>query len=89
MNLASLSCRGGGNGEGQEVPEHSDGDECDVKKNNKSSSGASKQKEEDEMVTVTPSRSSPDAECLSPTIIEQMKTMFLKLGFTQECTTKE
>ena len=45
-------------------------------------SGTNKQKEKDEMVTVTPGRSKSGAECL-PLTIEQMEEMFLNLGFSQ------
>ena len=83
MNLMSMSHGGGGNQDGQEVLKHRDSDNIDVEEDEESPSGAHEQNEVDEMVAAIPGRSTPAAECLPSTILEQMEKMFLELRFSQ------
>ena len=77
LPLVSLSHKSDGNHDGQEVPQYSDGDNCDVEEDEESPRGANKQKEEDEMATTMLGKNASAAECSPPTIAEQIEEMFL------------
>ena len=88
MNLMSSSCGGDGNQDRQEVPKCTDGDDHDMEANKESPSGANKEKQEDEFVTVMLGRCTPAAESAPLIIIEEMEEMFLRLGFSSTVTQK-
>ena len=88
MNLASLTHGGDGKQARQEVPERPSGDDHEDKGDEKSSSEANNQGEEEEAVMMPSVACTPAVPSLPPTIVKEMEETFLRLGFSQTVARK-